>query len=65
MLISTISPFLTSHSHSPTPFRPSQALFHVIIMFVLYHKKQYNSALGNHFLHDPALSLSAVRVRAL
>ena len=37
-----------------------QALFHVIIMFVLYHKQHYNSALGNHFLHDPALSLAEV-----
>ena len=37
-----------------------QALFHVLIMFILYHKQQYNSALGNHYLYDPALSLAEV-----
>ncbi|GAX78492.1 hypothetical protein CEUSTIGMA_g5931.t1 [Chlamydomonas eustigma] len=37
-----------------------QALFHVIILFVLYHKQRFNSALGNHFLHDPSLDLVSV-----
>ncbi len=29
-------------------------------MFVLYHKQQYNSVLGSHYLHDLALSLAQV-----
>ncbi|KAG1659097.1 hypothetical protein FOA52_013743 [Chlamydomonas sp. UWO 241] len=36
------------------------ALFHVIIMFILYHKLRYNSVLGNHYLHDPAVDLAVV-----
>lgn len=27
---------------------------------MLYHKQHYNSMLGNHYLHDPALSLLQV-----
>ncbi len=37
-----------------------QALFHVMLMFLLYHKEKYNSALGHHYLHDQALGLSPV-----
>eukprot|EP00798_Chlamydomonas_sp_ICE-L_P004509 gene4509-14669_t len=37
-----------------------QALFHVVLFFVLYHKQLCNSTIGNHYLHDKALDLAAV-----
>jgi len=36
------------------------ALFHVILLFLLFHKYKYNSALGMHFLQDHALGLAPV-----
>ena len=37
-----------------------QACFHSILMFVLYHQRNYNGALGAYYLDDPALALSPV-----